>query len=380
MAERRTLSLYEQMQKENQDNDILSPRAGRKTSGVGGDVLELEAAVTEDAPSQANTEISCFLFQSQGQEPCRVNIADLPPLVEMDENFVWVDITSTVTENIQQIADLLHLNQDAVLTSLASWERPTLDMFTTHFFVTATLPRIDAVSYHIEVQKVASFVGKNFLVSIHQRALPFSLRVFQRATQNPYLIEYDSILMLFILLDELLAYYESLKEKIQDQIEMMEERALMDTSNEFLGDLLHFKRYAFALSQLASQHRIIFTGFLRPDFTQVFNQKVEVYYRDLDARHTRLEDTFLGAKDSINTIFDIYVSHVSHFTNQVMKTLTIVSTILLPTTIIISFFSTSYIQDFPPLVHVFWGFLLMLVCIFTCSSMVLWIFYRKGWL
>ena len=66
-------------------------------------------------------------------------------------------------------------------------------------------------------------------------------------------------------------------------------------------------------------------------------------YRDLDARLSRLIDLLRAAKELVNGIFDIYVSHVSHHTNNVMKILTMVSTILLPSTLIFAFFSTDSI-------------------------------------
>ncbi|GHO94629.1 magnesium transport protein CorA [Reticulibacter mediterranei] len=361
------------------ENDGNRPAVeDKETLPVEEDVLEIETAAHDDATSQLMAGIACFLFQPQ-KDPRQAQPAELPELVTDDENFVWVDVTSTGMQSIEQVARLLYLHQSAVQMALASWRRPKVDMFPTHFFVATTLPRLEAPSYHIGVQKLSFFVGRNFLVSTHKKALSFAERVLQRATQNAHLIRYDSPLMLFILLDELLEYYEILKEQLQDQIESMEERALTDTSNAFLSELLHFKRYAFALSQLASQHRPIFTTFLRPDFTHISGREVEVYYRDLDARHIRLEDMFLGAKESINVIFDIYVSHVSHFTNSVMKTLTIVSTVLLPASIIIGIFGTNSIQDFPLLVH-FWGFILMIVCTIITSTTILWIFHRKGWL
>lgn len=92
----------------------------------------------------------------------------------------------------------------------------------------------------------------------------------------------------------------------------MEERALTDPSEHVLTELLHFKRYAFTLSQLVDQYRPVFAAFLRPDFHDIPQQEVAIYYRDLEARFARLANTLLAAKESVNGIFDIYVSHISH--------------------------------------------------------------------
>ena len=95
-----------------------------------------------------------------------------------------------------------------------------------------------------------------------------------------------------------------------------------------------------------------------------------LYYRDLDARLSRLIDLLRAAKESVNGIFDIYVSHMSHRTNAVIKILTMVSTVLLPSTLVFAFFSTNSIQDIPILTHRL-GFLLMLASVICISVMIL---------
>ncbi len=159
----------------------------------------------------------------------------------------------------------------------------------------------------------------------------------------------------------------------------MEERALTETSDTFLHDLVRFKRYAFALSQLADQHRPIFDAFLRPDFRWVEGKDVEEYYRDLHERLGRLSDALQGDKDAVNGAFDIYVSHMSHRTNNIMKTLTIVATVLLPASVILGFFGTNNIQGVPLLTQLP-GFFLMLAAIAVISVAILLTFRSKGWL
>src|SRR5689334_8575251 len=97
-----------------------------RTSGIGGDVLEIETAATEGSSPRTDDTTTSFLFQPD-QDPRRVEVAELPELVLVDENVVWVDLSSSVVQNLELVAPLLHLHQDAVQTALASWERPALN-------------------------------------------------------------------------------------------------------------------------------------------------------------------------------------------------------------------------------------------------------------
>jgi hypothetical protein len=55
-------------------------------------------------------------------------------------------------------------------------------------------------------------------------------------------VQLDSAFLLYIILDELLAHYEALAERAEDQIEQIMERSLADTADGFLQDLLRLKR------------------------------------------------------------------------------------------------------------------------------------------
>lgn len=106
---------------------------------------------------------------------------------------------------------------------------------------------------------------------------------------------------------------------------------------------------------------------------------MEEYYRDLNERLGRLSDALQGEKDAVNGAFDIYVSHMSHRTNNIMKTLTIVATVLLPASVILGFFGTNNLQGLPVLTQVP-GFFLMVAIIVVVSAGNLLTFRAKGWL
>jgi magnesium transporter len=101
------------------------------------------------------------------------------------------------------------------------------------------------------------------------------------------------------------------------------------------------------------------------------------YFQDLQSRFSRASDALTAARDSVNGAFDIYVSHVSHRTNNVMKVLTVVATILLPATVITGFFGTNF-PSVPMNTRPF--FVVMVTSILLISAGLLVTFRRQGWL
>ncbi len=157
----------------------------------------------------------------------------------------------------------------------------------------------------------------------------------------------------------------------------MEERALRDTSDYFLEDLLELKRYVFALGRLTGQHREVFVAFLRPEFPFVASEEMRPYFRDLEARLDRLLDQLTTDKDAINGASDLYVSQVGHRSTRVMQLLTVVSTVFLPVTLVLGFFSTGF--RFQSMYSGF-AFAAMIVTVLAISGSLLVMFYRRGWI
>ncbi|HEX6509658.1 MAG TPA: magnesium transporter CorA family protein [Chloroflexota bacterium] len=341
------------------------------------DVVDMEdAAHTVASSGETAQAIHLWVF-GEGPDPRAGRIEELDQLVKDDKIFVWLDLSEYEPDVLHQIAGILDLNRVAVHVALSPWQRPRLDSFGDHYFVAATIARVDEEEYRIQAGQLDLFVGDNFLVSTHKLPLPFSRNIMERSHHNPELIDLDSSYMLYIILDELLAYYEDLAADTRAEIERTEEQALEDPTDTFLQDLLRLKRYVFALDQLVEQHRQVFEAFLRPDFNFVSGSELDVYFRDLDARLARLLDTLRITRDSVNGAFDIYVSHMAHRTNNIIKLLTIVSTVIFPLTLVVSFFGTSF-KTVP--LYGTGGFVAMIIMIVLVAGGALGLLRSQGWL
>lgn len=350
---------------------------GAVNAGPAQEALTSEGPVREHQVLDGYDQKTTAWLFSAGHEPRRIDPAELDEVLSHDENLVWINLPGFTEAQLRKLAPDLGLHRDEVHAALSRWQRPHLAVHDGHFSVSVTVARIDTTSYRVMAGELDLSVGDNYLLSLHQLPLPFADQIVMRARTSPDLVRLDSAYMLYIILDELLAYYEDLYEEVQDEVERMEERALTDTSETFLEDLLKVKHFVSALSRLAEQHRQVFGAFLRPDFRFVHGEEVEVYFRDLEVRLSRLTDTLDSAKDSVNGAFDIYVSHVADRTNQIIKVLTIVSTILLPVTLIVTLFSTAF-HGIP--LYGTAGFIGMIVTTFAVTAVILFAFHQRGWL
>ena len=319
--------------------------------------------------------ITVVLF-APGQAPALVDLAEMPSLVAEDDNFIWIDVDAYTEADLWAIAELLHLEPEAVRATLAPWHRPHLATHSAQAYVSVTVTELEPAALQVEARQLDLFLGRNYMVSAHKLPLPFAKRLCNRAWQSPDLVRLDAAYMLYLVLDELVGHVERLIEHLGNELAVLEERALRDTSDTFLADLARFKRYVVAVSRLNEQHREVFAAFLRPDW-RFGDGEVRSYFRELDRRLALLLDALTAAKESVNGAFDIYVSHMAHRTNGIVRLLTIVSTLLLPTTVILGLFGTNF-EGVPLYAPV--GFFFMVAAIAVVTATILLAFRRLHWL
>jgi magnesium transporter len=341
-----------------------------------GDAIDTEGSVVDPGTAVQRPSFAAWLFRPQAA-PSQVGPDDVPQLLESEEHLVWVDLSEYSEEELRRVATLVGMDEDVVRSALSHWQRPRLSMTGNSFSVSVTVAELDSEHRRALARELDLMVGDNILVSAHKQPLPFYTAVFDRARTDPDLVRLDSGFMLYIVLDELLAHYEGLEEYMRGEIEQIQGRALRDNSDDFLEDLLRFKRYAFALAQLVLQHQSVFQTFLRPDFPYISGNEISAYFRDLDRRLLRLVDRLGATRQEVNNTFDIYLSHQSQRTNDVMKALTVVATILFSATFIEGIFGPSF-HDVPT--HDPAAFVVMLALIAVTAGITVYLFRRRGWM
>lgn len=304
-------------------------------------LVEAEPEATAHPEPAKSERVTTHLFRND--EPvAHFPLEELAALVADDANLAWVDLSEYAEADLRDMAKTLNLHPLSVEAALEPWRPPRLDIFGDHLYLSTTLATADPQQLSVSAAELGIWVGRNYVVTAHRQPVPFISAVSGRLHQGPELTELHTAFLVYVVLDELLASYDALLEDLEDAIEHTEERALRETSDEFLAQLLHLKQYVFALGRLAEQHMRVFAAFTRPDFTFGAGVESQPYFKDLQERLIRVSDRLVSARDSVNGAFQIYVSHVAHRTNALISVLTVISTVLLPATLIVTLTQTLF--------------------------------------
>lgn len=181
----------------------------------------------------------------------------------------------------------------------------------------------------------------------------------------------------YALIDALVDYYFTVIERIGDRIEEIEEEIINNPKTTNLLHLYQLKREMIYLRKQVWPMRDMINNMVRSE-TVLIKESSDVYLRDLNDHVTRIIDTVETYRDLLSGIMDIYLSTNSNRMNEIMKVLTIMSSIFIPITFLVGVYGMNF--DNMPELHTRGGyFVLWGIMIVTVISLLIY-FKRKKWL
>lgn len=177
--------------------------------------------------------------------------------------------------------------------------------------------------------------------------------------------------------DAVVDYYFNILEKIGDRIELLEEELMQNPSQATLTQIHHMKREMIFLRKAVWPLRELVNNLERSE-SDLINESTGIYLRDVHDHVIRVIDTVETFRDLLSGMMDIYLSSVSNKMNEVMKVLTIISTIFIPVTFIAGVYGMNF-KYMPELESPIGYWTVWAIMLGIMSSLVMY-FKRKKWL
>lgn len=181
----------------------------------------------------------------------------------------------------------------------------------------------------------------------------------------------------YALVDAVVDYYFNVLEKIGDKIEVIEEELISDPRESTMEQLHHMKREMIFVRKAVWPVRELINNMERSE-SELIQEGTGIYLRDVHDHAVRVIDTIETYRDLLSGMMDIYLSSVSNRMNEVMKILTIITTIFVPVTFIAGVYGMNF--DYMPELHSKWGYpAVWAVMLLIIISLIIY-FKRKRWL
>ncbi len=226
-------------------------------------------------------------------------------------------------------------------------------------------------------QQVNVYIGANFLVTHHYEQNSAIDYVSDFLKRNSHSLERGPDYILHIILDEIVENYTPALEYYDSQMETVETEIFENLESVTLERILEIKKGLVRLRKIMAYQREILNRLSRGEFPLISKTEM-VYYRNVYDHLVRIADLLETYRENISGLLEIYMSVTSQKLNQVMKVLTVISTIFLPLTFISSIYGMNF--DFMPELRWEYGYFVILGFLFVIMVSMLTFFKKKGWL
>jgi magnesium transporter len=183
--------------------------------------------------------------------------------------------------------------------------------------------------------------------------------------------------LFYALMDAVVDWYFNAIEKIGDKVEAIEEEIINHPKPESLIQLYNMKREVIYLRKQVWPLRDMINNLLRSD-SEFITANTQLFFRDLQDHSTRIIDTVETYRDLLSGMMDIYLSTNSNKMNEVMKLLTIMSSIFIPVTFIAGVYGMNF--NFMPELKSPYGYAGIWLVMLSIMGGLVYYFKKKKWL
>jgi len=269
-----------------------------------------------------------------------ISLEGIRDFIDKDGFFIWVDLENPSEENFSLLAKVFNFHPLAIEDSKAKFNLPKIDSHKSYLFM--VWHDLLGVSSEDEIKtaEVDVFLGKNFLVTTHEKKMKDVDLVFERCREVSGFMAEGVIWILHALLDEMVDEDFLLVDKISEKIDKLQDEIFEGSTQEQLKKLFFYKRQLVIIRKIVAPQREIINTLIR--YELFIEKRAYIYFQDIADHLIRIIDFVDTSRDVISGAMDIYLSSVSNKLNQVMKKLTIVATIFMPLTLITGIYGMNF--------------------------------------
>jgi magnesium transporter len=290
------------------------------------------------------------LYHTQGGHTrADLNPAEFATALQDVHGLLWVDLSGEPPDTCEPILrETFGFHPLAVDDALEESHVPKVDDWGPYLYLTLHAVVLGQQNSEPDDEPLSTleldvFLGPNYLITYQAQPIATIDRVWTACQRDERHLQRGAAFLLYKLADELVADYMPVIDKIDDALDQIEDQVFDDPKPSLLEELFTLKRALLRLRRIIAPQREVLNRLGRGDFDLVESEE-RVFFRDVYDHLVRMYDITESLRDLVSSALDTYLSVVNNRMNDVMKTLTIITTLFMPLSFLTGFFGMNFFQ------------------------------------
>ena len=296
-----------------------------------------------------------------------------------DEDTVkWIKINGLKdVENLKTIGKCFNLHPLVLEDILNTTQRPKVEDYSDYLYIVLKLFDVNDED-RINTKQISLILEKNLVISFQDDDEPiFDLIIKRMKIKDSQIRNRRADYLLYSIIDTIIDSYFLDLEYVEDKIERIEDNLIENTSPNVLKKIHNIKMDIITLRKTVWPLREMLSTLESCEYFQI-EESTDYYLRDVYDHSIQIFDTLEASRDRISEILDIYLSSTSNKLNEIVRVLTVISTVFIPATFIVGLYGMNF-QDMPELSQPL-GYPAVLFAMFIISVSMLVYFRKKKWI
>jgi magnesium transporter len=245
---------------------------------------------------------------------------------------VWVDLAEPTADELALLKDLFHFHPLAIEDAESEMQFPKIEPYQDYLYLVLHGIHLKPEHHQFATHDIDFFIGRNYLVTVHDGTSRSIARMRSVCDRSEHILGEGPVALLHRVVDTMVDNYRPVVEELEDRIERLEEQAFAG-HQRLVRQITKLKRELAVMRRIMVPQRDAIGRLARREFPLITDE-MAYRFRDVYDHVIRLTEESLLFQDRVTGILEVNLATVSNRLNQVMKVLTVMSTIFLPLTVL----------------------------------------------
>jgi magnesium transporter len=301
------------------------------------------------------------------------------------ESISWLDLQGLGDEDIlRRMGGVFGLHPLVLEDVVNVPQRPKMEEYDEQLLLIARMIMPKKSGKGFMSEQVSFILGRHYLLTVQEEPANDSFGpVRDRIRSNKGLIRKEGAdYLMYALLDAIIDGFFPVLEDYGEAIEDLEDEVVSNPTRQTLEKIHRLKRDLLMMRRAIWPQRDAINSLIR-DGSDLISNEVRVYLRDCYDHAVQVLDMVETYRELASSLMDVYLSSVSNKMNEVMKLLTVISTIFIPLTFVAGVYGMNFNPEKSPLnmpeLNWYYGYPLCWAVMGSIAASLVFYFYRKGW-
>jgi magnesium transporter len=330
-------------------------------------------------PTTASVTLGVIDFDAgHFEERDLTSIEELSPYLERP-SVTWLNVSGVHDLGVvERVGSILGIHPLVLEDIVNTHQRPKAEVYEGYVYAVLKMIRFDTESGELDAEQVSLILARDCVVSFQEKSGDVFDAVRARLRNGKgRLRRMGADYLAYALIDVVVDHYFLALESLGNSIEDLEEELITQPSPEALRTIHDLKRVMVTLRKAVWPVRELVLGLERNE-SELMTRETTLYLRDVYDHAIQVMDTVETYRDTLSGYMDVYLSSVSNRMNQVMKVLTVISTVFIPLSFIAGVYGMNF--EFMPELKWPWAYPTLWILMAAGAGAMLLGFRKKGWL